>query len=111
MSGIVDLLLRDQTKAPGVEKDPADSLPWVEKYRPSDLDSIASQKDIIATGGLWHGVLMGSQTVHRGPQTSASPVLRSSRNGKDDNHHGVCQNALRHNALKYGVGGTWWWSA
>ncbi|KAK8790228.1 hypothetical protein WA588_000393, partial [Blastocystis sp. NMH] len=39
----------DQTKAPGVEKDPADSLPWVEKYRPSDLDSIASQKDIIAT--------------------------------------------------------------
>ena len=46
MSGIVDLLLRDQTKAPGVEKDPADSLPWVEKYRPSDLDSIASQKTL-----------------------------------------------------------------
>lgn len=52
MSGVADSLLRDQTKSSGMEKDPADSLPWVEKYRPSDLDSIASQKDIIATGGL-----------------------------------------------------------
>ena len=50
MDATVDSLFRDQTKTPGVEKDPADSLPWVEKYRPSDLDSIASQKDIIATG-------------------------------------------------------------
>lgn len=105
----MESLFRDQTKAPGVEKDPADSLPWVEKYRPSDLGSIASQKDIIATGGSCHVVLMGSQTVHRGPQTPASPVLRSSRNGKDDDHHGVRQNALRHDPFKHGAGGEGRW--
>jgi replication factor C subunit 3/5 len=26
-----------------------DSLPWVEKYRPADLDDLVSHKDIITT--------------------------------------------------------------
>ena len=29
--------------------DQVDSLPWVEKYRPSELDQVISQNDIICT--------------------------------------------------------------
>ena len=41
-----------------------DALPWVEKYRPTSLDNIVSQDDIIATSGCAQSVFMHSQTIH-----------------------------------------------
>ena len=32
-----------------MEVEPEESLPWVEKYRPAELDNIISQNDIITT--------------------------------------------------------------
>ena len=41
-----------------------DALPWVEKYRPTSLDSIVSQDDIVATSECVSIVFRNSQAFH-----------------------------------------------
>ena len=48
------------------QKDGSESLPWVEKYRPSDLDDVISQNDIITTSKyLANRVILPSKVLHR----------------------------------------------
>lgn len=48
------------------QKDGSESLPWVEKYRPSDLDDVISQNDIITTSKcLANRVILPSKALHR----------------------------------------------
>lgn len=47
------------------QKDGSESLPWVEKYRPSDLDDVISQNDIITTSKyLANRVILPSKALH-----------------------------------------------
>ena len=41
-----------------------DALPWVERYRPTSLDNIVSQDDIVATSGCVSSVFRNSQAFH-----------------------------------------------
>ena len=47
------------------QKDGSESLPWVEKYRPSELDDVISQNDIITTSKyLANRVILPSKALH-----------------------------------------------
>lgn len=50
------------------------NLPWVEKYRPSDMDDVIAHRDIIATrkDGRWDG----AGSLHRRVQRVSALFVR-----------------------------------
>ena len=84
------------------EKHVSDSLPWVEKYRPSTFDEIISQNDIITTSRMPARLFIArSQAFYRNKQSPALAVLWPTRHGKDNDHHGVCEDVVREQPFKH----------
>ena len=71
-----------------------DSLPWVEKYRPTSLDNVISQDDIVATRILGRCVFRNSQTFHRRKSPPSFTVLWTSRYWKDNDYYGLCKDVI-----------------
>ena len=64
------------------------SLPWVERYRPSCLEDLISHNHIIGTSNLF---LSPSKEVHRREEPPKPSLLWSTRNRKNINNSGMCE--------------------
>lgn len=99
-------IMNRNTAVQSREKRVSDSLPWVEKYRPSTFDEIISQNDIITTSRMPAGFFIArSQAFYRNKQSPALAVLRSARHGKDNDDHGVCEDVVREQPFKHDLRG------